>query len=196
MTTPTPTPDARCDVEFVNGRRSTKAAGHWTPQNGDVHTPHALDAGLRQRIETALRATPVSGHAHEPGQEEWEHHKGTNSPGHSYSICCALCVSDIAALVAALLPLVAAERAVALRKAADAIDRETQALKDAGVLEPDQYRPCRDAAVQLRAMAGCPACEAEIEHDAHCPTPGTHNWGCACGATTARAGAVHPDDQP
>ncbi|MFJ3950249.1 hypothetical protein ACIPXV_09290 [Streptomyces libani] len=26
----------------------------------------------------------------------------------------------------------------------------------------------------------CPACEAGIAHDEHCPTPETHNWGCGC----------------
>ncbi|MFD8545595.1 hypothetical protein [Streptomyces sp. NPDC059649] len=26
----------------------------------------------------------------------------------------------------------------------------------------------------------CPACEASIPHDEHCPTPETHNWGCGC----------------
>ncbi|WP_369778861.1 hypothetical protein [Streptomyces sp. R33] len=26
----------------------------------------------------------------------------------------------------------------------------------------------------------CPSCEVGIEHDAHCPTPETHNWGCGC----------------
>ena len=40
-----------------------------------------------------------------------------------------------------------------LNQAADAIDAETQALKDDGVLEQDKYRPCRDAANQLREMA-------------------------------------------
>lgn len=26
----------------------------------------------------------------------------------------------------------------------------------------------------------CPACDAGIPHDEHCPTPETHNWGCGC----------------
>ncbi|MGW2010922.1 hypothetical protein [Streptomyces nigrescens] len=26
----------------------------------------------------------------------------------------------------------------------------------------------------------CPACEAGIPHDEHCPTPESHNWGCGC----------------
>ncbi|PWG13926.1 hypothetical protein DF268_08655 [Streptomyces sp. V2] len=46
-----------------------------------------------------------------------------------------------------------ADRAAVLDEAADAIDRETQALKDAEVLEPDKFRPCRDASAQLRRMA-------------------------------------------
>lgn len=32
---------------------------------------------------------------------------------------------------------------------AEEIRRETQALKDHGVLEPDKFRPCRDAADQI-----------------------------------------------
>jgi hypothetical protein len=47
----------------------------------------------------------------------------------------------------------AAIRAETLREAADAIDRETQQAKNDGVLEPDKFRPCRDASAQLRAMA-------------------------------------------
>lgn len=44
-----------------------------------------------------------------------------------------------------------------LNRAADAIDAETQMLKDDGVLEPEKFRPCRDASEQLREMADrCP----------------------------------------
>lgn len=32
---------------------------------------------------------------------------------------------------------------------AEKIRAETRALKDAGVLEPDKFRPCRDAANQI-----------------------------------------------
>jgi len=46
-----------------------------------------------------------------------------------------------------------ADHSATLNQAADAIDAETQQLKDDGVLEPDKYRPCRDAAEQLREMA-------------------------------------------
>lgn len=46
-----------------------------------------------------------------------------------------------------------ADPAALLRGAADEIDRETQRLKDDGVLEPDQFRPCRDATADLRRMA-------------------------------------------
>lgn len=45
--------------------------------------------------------------------------------------------------------LVAAVR----REDADLIDAETAALKADGVLEPDRFRPCRDASAQLRRMA-------------------------------------------
>lgn len=44
-------------------------------------------------------------------------------------------------------------RAKYYREAADAIDAETQAAKAGGVLEPDRFRPCRDASAQLRRMA-------------------------------------------
>ncbi|MEE6264942.1 hypothetical protein V2E29_04675 [Streptomyces diastatochromogenes] len=30
------------------------------------------------------------------------------------------------------------------------------------------------------ATADCPACEVGIDHDVHCPTPESHNWGCGC----------------
>ncbi|WP_416975626.1 hypothetical protein [Streptomyces sp. 4F14] len=46
-----------------------------------------------------------------------------------------------------------ADRAAVLDEAADAIDRETQALRDAEVLERTKFRPCRDASAQLRRMA-------------------------------------------
>lgn len=26
----------------------------------------------------------------------------------------------------------------------------------------------------------CPGCETAVDHDEHCPTPETHNWGCGC----------------
>jgi hypothetical protein len=58
-------------------------------------------------------------------------------------------------MVLAVLPS-PADRAAVLLRAADAIDRETQALKDAGVLEPDKFRPCRDASAQLREMTALP----------------------------------------
>lgn len=46
------------------------------------------------------------------------------------------------------------ERAAILLWAADQIDAETQQAKADGVLEPDKYRPCRDASAQLRRLAG------------------------------------------
>ena len=50
-------------------------------------------------------------------------------------------------------PTAPADRAAVLREAADAIDTETRQAKADQVLEPDQYRPCRDASAQLRRMA-------------------------------------------
>jgi diadenosine tetraphosphate (Ap4A) HIT family hydrolase len=46
-----------------------------------------------------------------------------------------------------------ADRANVLLWAADQIDAETRQAKTDGVLEPDKYRPCRDASAQLRALA-------------------------------------------
>lgn len=46
-----------------------------------------------------------------------------------------------------------ADRAAVLREAADEVDAETQRLQDHGVLEPDKFRPCRDATADLRRMA-------------------------------------------
>ncbi|MFM9635917.1 hypothetical protein [Streptomyces turgidiscabies] len=46
-----------------------------------------------------------------------------------------------------------ADRGAVLREAADAIDAETRQAKADGVLEPDKFRPCRDASAQLRRMA-------------------------------------------
>ena len=66
-----------------------------------------------------------------------------------------------------------ADRTAVLQEAADAIDRETQALKDDGVLEPDKFRPCRDASAQLRRLAGGSAgrvaADAQPETEAHPP---------------------------
>ncbi|WP_109000813.1 hypothetical protein [Streptomyces rishiriensis] len=76
--------------------------------------------------------------------------------------------------------VVSADRATLLLWAADQIDAETRQAKAYGVLEPDKFRPCRDASAQLRALAGCASCEVGIEHDVHCPTPESHGWGCGC----------------
>jgi hypothetical protein len=43
----------------------------------------------------------------------------------------------------------------------------------------------RTTTVVVQPLADCPACEAGIEHDVHCPTPESHNAGCGC-----------PTDQP
>ncbi|MFI7294002.1 hypothetical protein [Streptomyces sp. NPDC050121] len=52
----------------------------------------------------------------------------------------------------------------------------------------------RDAVVALlRRMADCPACETGIEHDVHCPTPESHNWGCGCQPGPSRVAA---EEQP
>lgn len=40
--------------------------------------------------------------------------------------------------------------------------------------------------------ANCPACAASIEHDVHCPSPESHNWGCGCPSDVAAAIASCP----
>src|SRR5690606_2644464 len=57
-----------------------------------------------------------------------------------------------------------ADRAAVLAEAADAIDAETRQAKADGVLEPDKYRPCRDASAQLRRMADETATETPEPH--------------------------------
>jgi hypothetical protein len=84
------------------------------------------------------------------------------------------------------------DRAGVLRWAADQIDAETRQAKADGVLEPDKYRPCRDASAQLRALAGCQECASGLEHSTHCPTPESHNWGCGCQSDVAAAIASCP----
>ncbi|GGJ87144.1 hypothetical protein GCM10011583_18370 [Streptomyces camponoticapitis] len=46
-----------------------------------------------------------------------------------------------------------------------------------------------------KPVVDCPACEAGIEHTAHCPTPETHNAGCGCPSDTAASGD-QPDTRP
>lgn len=138
---------------------------------------------LRQRIADTIRSIPHAGWTYAPGQEKFDHHKDRDHPGHTYSITCALCVSDITALANALLPLVAAERADAARQAADdltaaanprterradvswATDRiraRAQAFRDAahavhpdafGYGGPDHYDAWTDAEQRLQAIA-------------------------------------------
>lgn len=78
--------------------------------------------------------------------------------------------------VARRLGLVAEHRAAVLREAADAIDAETRQAKADQVLEPDKYRPCRDASAQLRRMAvvpvvGVAADTPPAETCTHCGKP-------------------------
>lgn len=95
------------------------------------------------------------------------------------------------------------DRAAVLLWAADQIDAETRQAKTDGVLEPDKFRPCRDASAQLRALAGCQECASGLEHNTHCPTPETHNWGCGCptdpvpadGPSRLAAEAQQPDSE-
>lgn len=87
-------------------------------------------------------------------------------------------LSGALALRMGIVPTPEAVRVAALLEGADAIDAETRQAKADGVLEPDTFRPCRDASAQLRRMA--------------CPTPLTHNWGCGCPSDVAAAIASCP----
>ncbi|WP_435279132.1 hypothetical protein [Streptomyces sp. 1222.5] len=62
-------------------------------------------------------------------------------------------VDDLTDAVLAVLPQ-PADQAAVLRWAADRIDAETRQARADGLLEPDKYRPCRDASAQLRRLAG------------------------------------------
>ena len=81
-------------------------------------------AALRERIAEALRTTPATGHAHEPGQERFDHHPKPGERGHRYTYTCALCRNDVDALADALLPVVAELVADRDRLAAE-VDRLT-----------------------------------------------------------------------
>lgn len=60
--------------------------------------------------------------------------------------------------------------------------------EDAGHLLHASY--CTAAAEETHIVADdsddpehvddCPGCETAVDHDEHCPTPETHNWGCGC----------------
>lgn len=45
---------------------------------------------LRDRIDLALRTTPVTGHTHKRGQERFDHHPKPGEKGHTYTYTCAL----------------------------------------------------------------------------------------------------------
>ncbi|MCI3246355.1 hypothetical protein MQN93_42355, partial [Streptomyces sp. 7R016] len=82
----------------------------------------------------------------------------------------------------------AAIRAETLREAADAIDRETQQAKNDGVLEPDKFRPCRDASAQLRAMAA----EAQQPGHVYLSTGCLHGEHAYCANVDGIAGLKKP----
>lgn len=77
--------------------------------------------------------------------------------------------ADITDAVLAVLPS-PVDRAAVLREAADAVS--------------PHGCPCRSRLHNMTAerqqVRGCASCEAGIEHDEHCPTPESHNWGCGC----------------
>ena len=97
-----------------------------------------------------------------------------------------------------------ADRGAVLDEAADAIDRETQALKDAEVLERGKFRPCRDASAQLRRMAAearvSPASTAPLAASlqlvkGHCPACGWETLFLGAGGyvTCSRIDCPEPD---
>nr|WP_162947174.1 hypothetical protein [Streptomyces acidiscabies] len=105
----------------------------------DPTTPPADRAALRDRIRRVL--CEADGHGALWGTDMLE----PDEYGET--------ADAVLAVLLAPDPTVAADRAAVLTEAADAIDGETQALKDAEVLEQEKFRPCRDASAQLRRMA-------------------------------------------
>lgn len=66
-----------------------------------------LTAWLSEQISGALRTTPTSGHVHQPGDaEKFDHHPAPGEKDHHFTIGCALCVSDVDALTAAVVEVV------------------------------------------------------------------------------------------
>lgn len=91
---------------------------------------------------------------------------------------------EVADAVLAVLPA-PVDRAAVLLWAADQIDAETRQAKADGVLEPDKYRPCRDASAQMRRLAEAPQPETQAGHVCKpgastyfCPTSGETESGC------------------
>ncbi|MFF9002646.1 hypothetical protein ACF1GW_35515 [Streptomyces achromogenes] len=100
-------------------------------------TPTTDRDTLRDRIDAALAGLQGGPHHLPPGTRQ-----------------------ALAEHLAAVLPAPDQQAAVLLW-AADQIDAETQRLRADGVLEPNKYRPCRDASAQLRRLAG------EAQQDRH-----------------------------
>lgn len=137
---------------------------------------------LRDRIAAALlarikQATVSKAHPHD-----------------AFTSLLAATEYDLADAVLAVLPP-PADRGAVLLWAADRIDAETRQLKADEVLEPDKFRPCRDASAQLRRMAA----EAQPPTSATCPhckrwyvtsEPGAHEAACP------QAKEPDPDPQP
>jgi hypothetical protein len=123
----------------------------------ETDQPHATDrAALRDRIAEALISWTYRG-------KDPEH-------GGILETVRANAYSRADAVLAVLPAPV--DRAAVLLWAAEQIDAETRQAKADGVLEPDKYRPCRDASAQLRRLAGeqpaqdearrCPRCSEDL----------------------------------
>jgi hypothetical protein len=96
---------------------------------------------------------------------------------------------DLADVALAVLPATA-DRAAVLLWAADAIDAETRQAKADQVLEPDKYRPCRDASAQLRRMAA----EAQQGPHVYLSTGCRHGDHAYCQSMTGLNGAKRPGE--
>lgn len=81
-----------------------------TPEPQPATAPPA-PADLAERVESALRTTPVTGQTYQPGHERFDHHPRLGEPGHRYVHNCALCRGDTVALTAAVLAVIAPELA-------------------------------------------------------------------------------------
>lgn len=95
-----------CDVKFSDGSTCTRTAGHWTPQNGDVHTPGPAPevdgpapVTLWERLEHALQSARTD--------------SGTIADLDDYD--------DVVVLATAVMPLLLAVRAEATTAARHAV---------------------------------------------------------------------------
>lgn len=65
-----------------------------------------------------------------------------------------------------------ADDAAGIRDAARQAAGQPDAVEETHIVADDSDDP--------EHVDDCPGCETAVDHDEHCPTPETHNWGCGC----------------